>query len=80
MTEALGASRLRTRFEALVPRHDSPIGLVHPYWARKPLNVIDTLIEVLTQPGDLIVEVRDPSALAGTGWDPVRDVPDQGSA
>lgn len=45
------------------PVHDNPIGLVHPYWARKPLNVIDAIIAATTSPEDLVV---DPFMGSGT--------------
>jgi len=45
------------------PQHDNPVGLMHPYWARKPLNVIEALVEVLSKPGDLVV---DPFMGSGT--------------
>lgn len=45
------------------PIHDTPIGMVHPYWARKPLNVIETIIEHLTEEGDVVI---DPFMGSGT--------------
>ena len=46
-----------------VPQHDSPVGKVHPYWARKPLNVVVWLMELLSEPGDVVV---DPFSGSGT--------------
>jgi DNA modification methylase len=54
---------LRLALQALKPWHDSPIGLVHPYWARKPLNVVDTIITKLSRPGESIM---DPFMGSGT--------------
>lgn len=45
------------------PWHDTPIGTVHPYWARKPMNILEEIIEIFTDEGDLVV---DPFAGSGT--------------
>lgn len=45
------------------PQHDTPIGLIHPYWARKPLNLIDAIIQNLSQKGDIVF---DPFVGSGT--------------
>ena len=47
----------------VTPQHDYPAGLIHPYWARKPLNVIESIIEAYSAPGDL---VADPFMGSGT--------------
>lgn len=44
-------------------QHDTPLGVIHPYWARKPMNIVEEIIETLTQPGDLVV---DPFMGSGT--------------
>jgi len=56
-------AKLRIDLIALAPSHDTPIGLVHPYWARKPLNIINSIITRLTNPGD---SVLDPFMGSGT--------------
>ncbi|TLX26584.1 hypothetical protein FE904_06950 [Chryseobacterium indologenes] len=43
--------------------HDTPIGLIHPYWARKPLNVIEAIISEFSKEGDTIA---DPFMGSGT--------------
>ncbi len=45
------------------PIHDHPAGLIHPYWARKPLNIIESLILDYSAPGDVIL---DPFMGSGT--------------
>lgn len=54
---------LKIKLSKEKPQHDTPIGLIHPYWARKPLNIVDTIIQHLSKPGDLIL---DPFAGSGT--------------
>lgn len=54
---------LRRELSKLRPKHDTPIGVIHPYWARKPLNIVDSVIRHLTQKGDLIL---DPFSGSGT--------------
>lgn len=56
-------NRLRRTLATIKPVHDSPIGLIHPYWARKPLNIIKVIIESLTEVGDTIA---DPFVGSGT--------------
>lgn len=46
-----------------LPQHDTPIGLIHPYWARKPLNIIDLITTHLSNDGDV---VYDPFVGSGT--------------
>ncbi|MFH1468611.1 MAG: DNA adenine methylase [Pseudomonadota bacterium] len=60
---AVSLARLKDTLGAIEPWHDTPVGLVHPYWARKPLNVIQAVIEALTEPGDA---VADPFLGSGT--------------
>lgn len=45
------------------PAHDTPIGTVHPYWARKPMNVLEEIITRFSEPGEL---VADPFMGSGT--------------
>ncbi len=52
-----------SRLKELAPEHDSPIGLIHPYWARKPLNIIQELVSSFSSEGDL---VADPFVGSGT--------------
>ena len=47
----------------ITPSHDTPVGLVHPYWARKPLNIIEALISEYSNEGDLVL---DPFVGSGT--------------
>lgn len=60
---ASAVSELRCALSDLSPEHDTPIGLIHPYWARKPMNVIDAIITHLSTPGDQVV---DPFMGSGT--------------
>lgn len=55
--------KLRKSLARLAPVHDTPIGLVHPYWARKPLNIIRQIVRSLSAPGDT---VGDPFMGSGT--------------
>ena len=54
---------LKAALSKVKPQHDTPIGLIHPYWARKPLNIIDTIIVHLSKKGDI---VYDPFSGSGT--------------
>ena len=45
------------------PQHDTAIGILHPYWARKPLNTISSIIKSLTKKGDIVF---DPFVGSGT--------------
>jgi DNA modification methylase len=54
---------LRQRLEETSPTHDTAVGLVHPYWARKPLNIVEVVINTLSKKGDLVV---DPFMGSGT--------------
>jgi len=56
-------SGLRRRLSAISPIHDYPVGLIHPYWARKPFNVVREIVRSLTEPGDA---VADPFMGSGT--------------
>ncbi|MDD2468197.1 MAG: DNA methyltransferase [Desulfobulbus sp.] len=49
--------------EKLSPEHDTPVGLIHPYWARKPLNIVRQLIREFSKKGDV---VADPFVGSGT--------------
>ena len=54
---------LRKRLRQISPQHDTPLGLIHPYWARKPMNVLEAIIDCLSEPMDLIA---DPFMGSGT--------------
>jgi DNA modification methylase len=54
---------VRPSIENLAPIHDWPVGKLHPYWARKPINVVQQLIEHYSEPG---ATVLDPFAGSGT--------------
>ena len=54
---------IRDLLKAKKPEHDYPAGLIHPYWARKPINIIELLIKELSKPGDVIM---DPFMGSGT--------------
>lgn len=54
---------LKVELEKQKPQHDSPIGLIHPYWARKPLNIVSNIINRLSHKGDIIL---DPFCGSGT--------------
>lgn len=54
---------LRKRLAKLSPAHDYPVGLLHPYWARKPFNVVGEIISNLTDKGGM---VADPFMGSGT--------------
>lgn len=47
----------------LSPEHDTPVGLIHPYWARKPLNIVKHLVKEFSKEGDVVV---DPFVGSGT--------------
>lgn len=55
--------KLKTALRNQKPQHDTPIGLIHPYWARKPLNIVDTIIKSLSKEGDTVF---DPFVGSGT--------------
>lgn len=55
--------KLRRELHRTAPIHDTPVGLVHPYWARKPFNILSLIIKHLSKPGDTIA---DPFAGSGT--------------
>lgn len=54
---------LRRRLMSLAPEHDTPAGLLHPYWARKPFNIVREVIRALSKPGQV---VADPFMGSGT--------------
>ena len=39
--------KLKKELEEESPEHDTPVGLMHPYWARKPMNIVSKIIECL---------------------------------
>ncbi|GHT68833.1 hypothetical protein FACS1894110_17230 [Spirochaetia bacterium] len=47
----------------LQPEHDYPAGLIHPYWARKPINILEHIITKYSQKNDVIL---DPFMGSGT--------------
>ncbi|CAK2091828.1 Methyltransferase [Vibrio crassostreae] len=51
------------KIQLITPEHDSPYGLIHPYWARKPLNIIESLVCNYSNEGDV---VADPFMGSGT--------------
>lgn len=55
--------QLRKRLKSIPPEHDTPVGLIHPYWARKPLNIVTEIVRALSEPGDVIA---DPFLGSGT--------------
>lgn len=56
-------NELRLCLEKLAPIHDYPVGVFHPYWARKPFNVITEIIKHLSIEGD---RIADPFMGSGT--------------
>lgn len=58
-----GHRGLRAALADFSPLHDSPLGVAHPYWARKPVNLIELIVGELTDAGDLVV---DPFMGSGT--------------
>lgn len=54
---------LRKKIKAVTPLHDTSAGRIHPYWARKPLNVIREIIKSTTAEGDIVC---DPFMGSGT--------------
>lgn len=55
--------KFKTIIKQLPPEHDYPAGLIHPYWARKPLNIIESIIHHYSNEGDIIA---DPFMGSGT--------------
>ncbi|MFF3036698.1 DNA methyltransferase [Arthrobacter citreus] len=55
--------KLRTALATESPIHDTPVGVIHPYWARKPLNIVEIIIQNLSSEGDLVI---DPFMGSGT--------------
>src|SRR3972149_3665989 len=55
--------KLKRELSRTAPLHDTPLGLIHPYWARKPYNVVSIIIRHLSEPSDI---VADPFAGSGT--------------
>lgn len=56
-------SELRATLLKIPPEHDSPMGVAHPYWARKPMNLIEAIVRTLTKENALVV---DPFMGSGT--------------
>ncbi|MGO1755338.1 MAG: DNA methyltransferase [Brevibacterium aurantiacum] len=61
--KALRIHHLRNKIMMTAPVHDTPVGKMHPYWARKPMNILEEIITSLTEPGQLVV---DPFMGSGT--------------
>ena len=40
----------------LRPNHDTPLGALHPYWARKPLNIVSDLVATLSEENDTVID------------------------
>lgn len=55
--------KLLKALKDVMPEHDTAVGLIHPYWARKPMNVTKCIIESLSNEGDTIL---DPFMGSGT--------------
>lgn len=53
----------KSKLKMLPPEHDYPAGLIHPYWARKPLNIIESIVCNYSKEGDV---VADPFMGSGT--------------
>jgi hypothetical protein len=53
----------KNKLDDVQPIHDTPIGVIHPYWARKPMNIIDELIIAFSEQGDIVL---DPFMGSGT--------------
>ncbi|MFT4757410.1 MAG: DNA modification methylase [Vicingaceae bacterium] len=51
------------KINSIKPEHDNPAGLVHPYWARKPLNIIEEIIKYYSKNGETVL---DPFMGSGT--------------
>jgi hypothetical protein len=56
-------NKFRRELQEVSPIHDTPFGKLHPYWARKPLNIIETIIKNFSSENDLIL---DPFMGSGT--------------
>jgi len=56
-------NKLKKLLANISPEHDTAVGLVHPYWARKPLNIVESVIRAYSSEGDLVV---DPFMGSGT--------------
>lgn len=59
----MAISRPLSYLENLAPEHDSPVGQIHPYWARKPLNIVQLLVCLFSRKGEIVV---DPFVGSGT--------------
>ncbi|MGI5308183.1 DNA methyltransferase [Rheinheimera sp. WS51] len=55
--------KLLSELRKITPNHDYAAGLIHPYWARKPINVVEKIIELLSKKNDVIY---DPFMGSGT--------------
>ena len=47
---------LRRKLASTQPAHDTPLGRLHPYWARKPLNIIRQIIKTLSSERDFVLD------------------------
>jgi DNA modification methylase len=56
-------NNFKVELKKISPVHDNPTGLIHPYWARKPLNIVETIVRCYSEPGET---VADPFMGSGT--------------
>ena len=54
---------LQKALSKIKPKHDTPFGRLHPYWARKPLNIMRVIIKILSKRNHI---VADPFMGCGT--------------
>lgn len=47
---------LKERITSIQPLHDTLFGRIHPYWARKPLNIVREIIKAISNEGDLVCD------------------------
>jgi len=50
------ALEIKEKITAIKPLHDTALGRIHPYWARKPLNIIRELIKLFSNEGDIVCD------------------------
>lgn len=56
-------NNFKKKITNIEPEHDYPVGLIHPYWARKPINITEQLILNFSKKGDFVL---DPFMGSGT--------------
>lgn len=47
---------LQKTLAKIKPKHDTPFGRLHPYWARKPLNIIRAIVKNLSKRNHIIAD------------------------